>query len=364
MKIGIVTFHDVVNYGGVLQAYALQRTIIERYGVQCEIIDYQNRHFYEQYKPISISLLKHPKSLVRKLGLAPSKYERRKKFRDFVEKNMILRGCHVEKGALGQISKEFDVLIVGSDQVWNLSCTGNDYSYFLDFSDDSQKRVSYAASFGMEKIPGEWKEKISELISNFDAISVRENSGKQLVKDMLKQEVAVVPDPTILQWASTWRKLQKPIENIPDKYVLVVHMGGDAQGLWNFAKKFSEDQAIVYINLAEKKIQGMQNIREASPSEWLYLIDQATTIVTNSFHGCVFSLLFHKNFYYELTPGKDSNTRLENLMRQMKIEGRNITGIDNLDDVTSINYERVEEQIEVLRNDGYNFLDTVLEKKI
>lgn len=201
------------------------------------------------------------------------------------------------------------------------------------------------------------EKKYKELLADFDDISVREASGAKLIKEMFGKEVNVVPDPTLLLSAEQWRSIEKKYEGIPDNYTLVIQMGGSIEDLCSFAKKISNCNPIVYINLAYKKIKGLINVFGASPEEWIYLVEHAQNIVSNSFHGCVFSILFHKNFYYELSKGKDSNTRIENLMEMLDIKHRELSDSEVLS--SEICYDKVEENLEKLRKCGYQYLDKI-----
>lgn len=364
MNVGIITFHRVINYGGVLQAYALQQEIIKYTNTDdcVEIIDYINPHFKKQYAPFSFNMLRHPKSLLMKLSLVKHKRERNKKFADFVTKYMFLGGKEIKAKDLSVKCEKYDKLITGSDQVWNPECTGGDFTYFLEINSRAEK-YSYAASFAVEKLNPIYIDRIEECLRGYQRISVREEAGVEIINNLLEKKVELMPDPTLLLSAQQWRRLEKSMDSIPQKYNLIVQMGGEIEELKKHAKKLSEDIPVVYVNLAQRPVKGLINICAASPEEWLYLIDHAENVITNSFHGCVFSILFHKSFFYELTKGKNSNSRLITLARTMGLENRNVEMLYSNSLIHEIDYSEVEKRLCKLRFDAEQYISEIVGEK-
>lgn len=364
MKVGIITFHSVINYGGVLQAYALQKAI-QRLTVKedVKIINYINPYFEQQYSPLSLSMLRHPKSLLSKLGLAKYKRQRNKKFSSFVRQYLDLSGERIGRKQLKNECAKYEKLVTGSDQVWNPHCTGEDFTYFLDI-DCQAKKYSYAASFGIENLDSRYEERVKACLEKFEKISVRENSGAEIVRNLLNKQVEVLPDPTLLLEASDWEEIEMKPEGIPGRYILIVQMGGEVNDLCSYAKKIDCDLPIVFINLAQKPVTGIINYCAPSPEEWLYLIHHANYVVTNSFHGCVFSILFNRNFYYELTKGKTSNTRLCTLANAFGIENRNVTTLTENSIQKDINYDIIEDELAKMRQRGYRYLRDIIGETI
>ena len=361
MKIGIITFHRVINYGGVLQAYALQQVIkkIATSDSEIEIVDYVNPHFQQQYALISIKMFKHPRSLLMKLSLVNYKRQRNRKFNNFISKHVILGKKKINKKDLNIECAKYDKLITGSDQVWNLECTGNDFTYFLEMECNA-KKYSYAASFAIDELSSVYIDRIKENLKKYRRISVREENGVAIVKDLLGKSVEVMPDPTFLIEAKQWRMLEENPKVLPDKYNLIIQMGGSIEVLRKHVEKLSDNIPIVYINLAQKPIKGMINICMASPEEWLYIIDHAENIITNSFHGCIFSVLFHKSFYYELTKGKNSNSRIVSLAKMLGLENRNVERLYMNTKRETINYDEVEVKLKGLRQVAKQYLSEII----
>jgi len=360
VKIGIITFHRVINYGGVLQAYALQQAMQSlTNNDEIEIVDYINPHFEQQYAPFSVSMLRHPKSLLMKLSLAKYKKQRNQKFSYFVCNNLKLGGNRISRKELPAACAKYSKLVTGSDQVWNPQCTGEDFTYFLDI-DCAAEKFSYAASFAVEKLDTKYDKRVKKCLEQFVKISVREHSGAEIVRELVDKQAVILPDPTLLLEATDWEKLEIKPGNIPDKYILIVQMGGEIDDLYRQARKVHANLPIVYINLAQKPVEGLVNICVASPEEWLYLLHHAECVVTNSFHGCVFSVLFHKNFYYELTKGKNSNSRLVTLAKTLGLEDRNVTVLSENNVQKAIDYVKVEEELNKLRQSGYQYLKDII----
>lgn len=356
MRIGIITFHRVINYGGVLQAYALQKVLQKLCpSAEVEIVDYINIHFKRQYAPISMAMFRHPRSLFMKLSLANYKRIRNKKFYEFVGKYMTLGRKGINKDKLKSECKKYDKLVTGSDQVWNLECTGNDFTYFLEI-DCSAQKYSYAASFALETLDPSYVARIKRCLKNFRNISVREDAGRKIVEDLLGIQVDIMPDPTLLLEVEEWKLLEKKLDGLPEKYNLIIQMGGDIDRLQGHMKKISQNLPVVYINLSQRPVKGMINICTASPEEWLYIINHAENIVTNSFHGCVFSILFRKVFYYELTKDKNSNSRIITLAKTLGLEECNVDLLYKNQIKPSIDYEIVELKIQELRQKAKKYL--------
>lgn len=217
MKVYLLTFHGSVNYGAVLQALALSKTL-GSLGYACEVIDYNRELHHKNF------LKSYSKSFKGKLYQAlqyPQKFKLHKKFDNFIKANMPLSSkAYNGFGALSsEVFDENAAFIVGSDQVWNCELTENNYHYFLDFT-ASENKFSYAASFGVSDISGwENKARVLELLQQFKSISVREESGAEIIKKELNRESTVVCDPTFLLEKSDWEQVASL--NDRGKYVLL-----------------------------------------------------------------------------------------------------------------------------------------------
>lgn len=248
-----------------------------------------------------------------------------------------------------------DVLITGSDQVWNKL----DGTYFLDFCKDSQTRkVAYAASFGGRSYHGIDARIVRKWLSSFHAVSLRERNGVEQCNRLEIHSAQLVPDPTLLLTKDDYNKLCN--DTVNEKYVLIYLLGSkmdfDVSAVYSFA--YSKGLKVVYV-----ASQGMTDSYDKvypSISEWLTLISNAEYIVTNSFHGTVFSLIFERQFLtIPLTGGASKmNCRLETLLEDFNLSDRLTNDLNKFD--SEINYKIRLQTFNELRNRGYEFLKNAI----
>ena len=318
MKTAILTFQDAANYGAVLQAYALQRTLGEAFSPdEAGVLNYHCKLIEKKHKPSYVSKKDNPiKGYLKMLRYYRLKSTRRQRFDGFKDKylNLIPYDTGEEKE---RFLKDFDAIVVGSDQVWNTDLTGNDGTYFLsDFP--SVKRFSYAASIGKTEINDAERLRYRELAA-LDAISVREESAKKILNGIIPNEIATVPDPVLLLDKEQWRGIEKQYGDLkPGSYVLLYHFNTGAS-LVRFAQQKAKEHGcrLVCIQSVDKKIPGAQVICDASPDEFVWLFDNAACVVTNSFHGTMFSVIFEKEFYSETKMNR--STRVVELLKKYKM---------------------------------------------
>ena len=343
LKIGILTFwwaND--NYGQLLQCYALQKYLHDA-GHDAFLIRYNPQNDYIK-TPVLIRIIKalNPVLLCRflKFKLNQKKSAREQKlydrhFNDFRNRYIVQsEKIYDSYSKLKENPPEADVYIVGSDQVWNFSfyadsvskCKDVLHAYFLDFGKSEIKRMSYAASWGCDILKDEIIEEISPLLAKFNYVSVREESGIALCKKCGFENAQVRCDPTLLLHAEKYRDFYKS-ENViaPKKNYLLLYMLStacdfDITSAYKFAK--SRNLEVVYVT-GNSKIDCYKKTY-ATISEWLCLVDNATYVITNSFHGCVFSLLFNKNFGVVPLTGKSAgmNSRIKTLSKFFGSEDR------------------------------------------
>lgn len=295
MKIGIITYHRALNYGAVLQAYALQR-YLEKIGIDSDIIDYRCPYIEYFYKPLKASFIKQTSAFFRELIYYKNNYEKRRKFESFIKKNIKTSQTVSTKKELTALSNEYDYIFTGSDQVWNFKWSGFDKAYFLDFC-ESDKKFSYAASFGFDKIPENQREEYKHLLQDFQRISVRESSGKEIIEDLLSRKDAIISlDPTCLIDSEEWDEI---LEEPKEKGYVLVYTLENSPKLIDYAIRLSKKKGVklFYISDAKKKTVDAKYKGFMSPAEFVGLYKNAGYVVTNSFHGLMFSVIFKKQFY-------------------------------------------------------------------
>ena len=354
-KIGILTFHQCINYGAILQTFALQKYLNRFDNVNAEVINYENKTFKEKYTIRRFFKKQKISYFIYNYLVMPFWFIKKHRFNKFTKKNIKISKLCKNSSQI----KDYDLYVVGSDQVWNLSTTNYDYTYFLDFVCDNKKKSSYAASFGVDKLPAVATEKVKKLLSSFNSISVRENQGKSIVSTLVKNNVDVVLDPTLLLNKDEWLKYASNCNKSNEKYVLIYQLAY-SKSLVNFAKKIANKKGyrIVTIDGNPRQFIRAKYVLSAGPSEWLKLFFNAECIVTNSFHGLVFSLNLNKNFFFEyLKNGITVNSRLKNVAEIFKIEDRLIDNNLNNTEYNNPDFEKINKILDFERAKSYKWIE-------
>lgn len=320
-KIGIVTFHNALSYGAALQSYALQQ-FLKKNGVENDIIDYECDFINKKYKRlISVEKSNIPKSLAGSLLKMGNKRKSLRLSAEFRKKYMKLsRSC--DKATIGSLASEYSAFIAGSDQVWSPTCAGFDTAYFLDFAKKEQK-LSYAASFGTKTLPPEKRDEYKRLLKDFEHISVREESGAKIVRELLGRQADINVDPTLLLDREDWDRIAKAPE-IRTPYILLFNVQKPVE-LINYAVKLGREKNLPVYYLTDMHFPKREGITYLSPvgaDGFIGLIKNAEYVVTNSFHCGVFSIIYRKNFVIELRTAARRNNRSEELLNMLKISDR------------------------------------------
>lgn len=351
-KVYLLTFHGSVNYGAVLQAYALSKTL-NNMPCECKVIDYNRKRHHKNFLTIQKTGLK---SIVVQLLQLPSKYFLHRKFNRFTKTKMDLTQSYNGHTALFEGQFENDaVYITGSDQVFNCQLTEDNFHYFFDFT-DSPNKYSYAASFGVSDID-DWKSKdiVLDLLKRFKSISVREESGQQIIKNHLGIDSKVVCDPTFLLNKDQWAQISVTPD---DKNYIALFMLARNEELINQAKEFAKEKGLRIINLAYtvKGIEGIEDKKNLSPQEWLGYIKNAQYVFTNSFHGFALSLNFNKQVWVALSKiGR--NSRIVDLANRYGVSDRIIVDVINK---STIDYDMVTDRICADRTLSRQFLEAMI----
>lgn len=355
MTTGILTFHNTLNYGAQLQAFALQ-SVLARMGQDVEIIDYRNVAVTARETPLKpglTSLVRHPRGSVRGFPAYGDLMTRAVKFRKFAESAMRI-GPQLQEAE--DIARRYQTIVVGSDQVWNPVCTGGDLSYFLDdraFADTL--KVSYAASFGSGSFPQEYAERCGEAFRGFNAISVREESGIEIVRSLSQRDAKLVLDPTLLLERSEWADLGKG-QGL-GRYVFV-YMVGERKRTFQYAREEAKRRGVPLVAIdcyrRARHMGGCTFRNGASIEEFLGLIRDADLVVTSSFHGLALSIALETDVRYCLNPAKGNrNSRLETLALVAGLQDCNITN-GNVDG--DIDFFKVRGRLEDARSSSLEFL--------
>ena len=327
-NVGILTFHRALNYGAVFQAYALQKTL-DSMGAEAEIIDYRAEFNEKRFQRKKLRDILHVRELYSVIFRNAYMTYSRKTFEGFCQKMQMSEVCTTQD-ELREACSKYDRIVSGSDQVWNIACTNGDDSYFLPFLNDSQKKTSYAASIGYEKLPEQFIEQYKTWISGFSEISVREKSAVDIVGQLTGREAEYVVDPTLLLNKEEWMGLSDDTLVPKEPYVIMYLMSEDKE-LIRFAKKLAKEKQckLLYIHDRLFNLPGAVNLHDVTPGQWLGLFTNADYVVTNSFHGTVFSINFNKQFFVRFIPRSIANTRIKCALEEYGLLNREIDSLDN-----------------------------------
>lgn len=342
MKIGIVTFTYGDNYGQRLQNYAMQELLS---GYADEV------YTLRQIKP-KVKLKTQIKTCLinikeRKAGLLK---RRSKRFKEFDEK--YIHYYSEEIGAEKELSSvdSFDYFVVGSDQVWSPFSPDVNSSMFLQFAPES-KRLSFSPSISAEMIPEEMEKLYRKYWNGFRSLSVREYKGAELIEKITGRKATVTLDPTLMFDCEFWQKRAKrPSQNVPKRYLLCYYLGSVQQE--------NEIEIICRQNNIEKiDILNNRCFIDIDPFEILYLIKNATVVVTDSFHGTVFSILFQVPFIVCNRAGSpvNMNSRFDTLNKMFDIQNRYIQNLQT-ENLFSVQWEDIYRKLELQRKKSFDYL--------
>lgn len=306
MKIGLLTFQHSINFGAQLQCYALQK-VLKDMGYDVEVIQYYPTKILPFYRNINFSKNGIKKGLIYLILRFLFQNKARKVFLNFKNKHYVLTQSLFSNEDLNQEAIRFDAIVVGSDQVWTPAYQGK-RTYFLDLPQTySGLKVSYAACCALNIVNEKAnKSKLKELLIDFNAISVRNNETYAFVENMTSIKAPIVLDPTFLcRFENVSSSLEKPYHNYILTYVLGDEiMGGGHEKMIEEIKKVYGDIPVVSIVLIENCPHYFswadKTYWTLDPSDWLFLISNATFLYTDSFHGLVFALKYQLPFvaYY------------------------------------------------------------------
>lgn len=324
-KIGIITLTGYINYGNILQNYALQTFLykLSKENIATTLwFENTDLKIYKKFL-LKLSYISNGKgfgNFINKL-IHFSKAVRDYNFKNF--HNKYITSIH-EKNIVG-LNNKYDYFVAGSDQIWNPYWLKNS-TEFLQFA-DRNKRVAYAASFGVSEIKSDKIEIVRKGLEGIDYISVREQAGAKIVKNLTGKDVIVVVDPTLLLLADDWEKImERPAWYDDEKYILVYFLGNLPDKVSDDIKILSKKYKLKIIDLMDEK----NNYYCSPPSEFLYLIKNCSLMYTDSFHGTVFSILNKKPFVTcSKEGGMNMDSRIDTLLSMFNLQNRKISKENN-----------------------------------
>jgi hypothetical protein len=362
--LGIITFHHAQNYGAVLQAYALQKSIFNL-GHKCYIIDYRSSLIGNAEKLFCFDFTRNGiRQILRTLVNLSDNLRSRKRFSKFRESKLNLTSKRYRSiDELADSRAIFYSYICGSDQVWNPNLLDS-YSYFPYFCSfvKDERKISYAPSFGsIEKLPS-YQDEVSSLLSRFDFLSAREEAGCHLINSCSGRRAIHALDPTLLLEKSDL-DIIAAMPQCPRRYILLYPMARPtelckiAQSMRNRFKLPLIAILPIYHSPTAFRFAD-KIIYDAGPAEFLGWIKAADYICSNSYHGISLSIAFHKNFV--ATADSGSNIRSQSLLRRLGLQTRQVldaTGLQN-DYIfyNNINYDHVGVSLRSARDESLEYL--------
>lgn len=346
MNIGIFTFFQT-NYGAVLQAYALQHYLEQNADAHVEIVDFTTAEHLKAHKVFQKATGRNPFKALKFYFCTLVHY---KQLRGRIDKTWAFKEKYFHftrryssvEDLIHNPPKE-DIYITGSDQVFNPK---GQYLpvYYLGFEKGVGIKAAYAPSFGISQFPDDLTKRISPYLKDFDFLSCRESSGAEYLSSITGEEVPVVVDPVLLHNATEWGKVAiSPA--FEDDYIFIYDLNG-AENLVRIAKAIQKETNLPIVCLTGNRVKRYsvdKQIFDAGPAEFIGWIKSASFVVTDSFHGTVFSLIFNKQFYSFIAYERTS-FRIRNILRQVGMEQRLITkeGLGSFDYTITPKRENVE----------------------
>lgn len=356
MKIGIVTFHCAVNYGALLQTYGLYRVLTDM-GHDVKVVDYRPQFLLRPYRIIfkeRYSILK-PKGFIRELAAAPIRIRRNRHFAKFISKHIAL-----EQIDLNSSDNNFDAFIFGSDQIWNPHITEGDTTYFAEAPAFRGKlNIAYAASAGsVANFNDDWNSKIIKLINNFNAVSLREASLANHIRNISGIDFPVLPDPVILSGAQTFAPIAEPYKAKKPYmiYFALWRSNDNLQKAHAIAKRRGLELVEIVSN--QESIKNLYIEQSASFERLISLYRGADFVVSGSFHGTVLAIIFNKEFAF-FHQGLAVSERIENLLADLSLSDRIIKGSTDIPN-KPIDWGMVNDALELRRRQAFQFLAEAL----
>ena len=364
MKIGIITFHFAHNYGAMLQAYALEEAIINL-GHDVYIIDYRPEYHLKWFKReiswrscITKSILLSLKLVINKIYNNSKNIKRFDNFQKFIYEHFKLYH-YSENDDL----HNFDAIILGSDQIWNIKLTNNSFNNpYWGVGIRCNNIISYAASSVYQNFSNEEISQLKIILKHISSIGVREQSLKNILQPLTEKEIQINIDPTLLIDKNIFNDFNHVIPKEND-YVLIYELNPHHE-VFEIACNYADENKCKIIaltgNISYKTMNKNYDLT-ASPEKFISYIKNANCIFTTSFHGVALSILFEKKFY-AIRQNSNVDNRIESLLKQLNILNQFITMIDRPINC-KIDYSRVNYKLEDLRNKSLKYLKDALRIK-
>lgn len=378
-KIGIITLNGYFNYGNRLQNYALQE-VLKSLGFQVEtiLVDTTNhsvntspvpmwkRVFFKNRKKKDMELSEVLYKIItvlwnqiHKKEIAKSRMQRIKGLKAFSDKYIKETKFSISSQNIPEnLASRYEYFVTGSDQVWNPDYIHNSSIYFLTFA-PGKKRIAYSPSFGISHIPTKYSEAYKLWLSEMAGLSVREEAGAEIIKKLTGREAMVLIDPTLLLRKENWLLICKePVCKPKRRYLLTYFLGEQTLDRKKKIKEIARANSLIVVNLADMKDPKRYS---ADPGEFIGYIQSSSAIFTDSFHGCVFAILFEKPFvvFDRIGTGTSMNSRIDTLLGTFRLQTRKWEVLRK-DEIFQLDYSQTAPILENERNKAINYLKGTL----
>ena len=356
-RIGILTFHYAVNPGSAFQALGLQQAIQSLSpSVNCHIINYQGtmyRKEFMSFKP-KVSIVGCIIQLYKMLA-----YNRYQNFWGHLEGSVFPKR-RIDETQLQELSG-YDVIVAGSDQIWNLSLTNRNYNFFVPFCSGVRK-ISYAASIGMHDFPDEEKEKVAGYLKDFQFLSVREPEAQNAIEKLIRVKPELVIDPSFLINKNEYERIAKKPK---EKGYIFLYLRHKDSEVVPYARKMAEMKGLHLVEChggARKIYKDDKIVMQPGPKEWLGWLLNATYVFTDSFHGCAFCINCNKQFFVKISSANaEMSSRIYHILDRYGMMSRLIEDEQKMLAMPDIDFSKSNAMLMQDREDALCYLKKALE---
>lgn len=367
MKIGILTLSASDNCGSLLQAYALQTVLESRFGACVEVLDFRCENSREMYDLFSKKPWKYPRKTLNNLLHFSSVSRQKRDYESFRRGTLHASSRTFANGEeLARVAEGYDILICGSDQVWNVNIPDFDPAYFLGWAGDT-RRVAYAPSLGgcdFSAFPDQ--QLLKKWLLDFSAVSTREQVGVDSVKEVAGLDIPIVPDPTLLITQAQWQAIPgEPL--VKEPYIFFYSWAYEDEELNRVVQRYAEKRGLaVYVIDAFKwprlkpKDFGFQMAPSGGPQTFLNLMKYAEFAFVQSFHGVIFAYMMERDFYLlDNRPVGAMDNRLASILRLLEKEDRVARCVEDVKE-DRVDYSAVPASLAKSRETGMRYLENAL----
>ena len=367
MKIAILTLSASDNCGSLLQAYAMQTVLKTHFGADVDVLDFRCENSRDMYDLLPRRPWKYPRRTLNNLLHFPTVARQKKDYEAFRRNVLHASQKRFSNGTeLSAAAGDYDLILCGSDQVWNVNIPDFDPAYFLGWAGDT-RRVAYAPSLGGCDFSGfPDQQLLKQWLLKFSAISTREQVGVDSVKEVAGLEIPVVPDPTLLISAEEWQAIpQEPL--VKEPYIFYYSWAYEDEELNRVVQRYAESRGLeVYVIDAFKwpkrkpRNYGFKMAPSGGPQTFLNLMKYADFAFVQSFHGVIFAYMMGRDFYLlDNRPAGNMDNRLASILKLLNVEDRVARCVE---DITGdrMDYTAIPETLKQSRDTGFAYLEKAL----